>query len=288
MLKLILSALLSAVEISLLVVCMMTIVEFLNIGSRGKVISLIQNSTVRQTVLSTLLGAIPGCGGGFASVSLYTHGVISIGALCAAMIASCGDEAFFLIATAPSKYLTLIIILIAIGLVSGLIINLITRKTESCEEGLVLHSEDTHHHLHSESRGGKFKHFIKEHVWHHIIRHHLPSVFLWTFGALLVCDILLQYCNIEGFIEANASYKYVIVLLAVLVGLIPQSGPHLILITLALNGVIPFYVVVVNMITAQGHVSLPLLSHSKKSWIESKLLCAAVGLIAGIICVTTQ
>lgn len=285
MLNLILSSLLTAVEISLLVILMMTIVEALNIGSRGRIISFIKDSPVRQTIISALLGAVPGCGGGFASVSLYTHGVISIGALCAAMIASCGDEAFFLIATAPSNYLKLIAILLPVGIAVGLIVCAITKKTESCEEGLVLHSEDTHAHSHSHSHHGKLSHFLKEHVWHHIIRHHLLSIFLWTFGALLACNILLEYCNIEGFIEAHTHYKYVVVLLAVLIGLIPQSGPHLIFITLALNGIVPFYVVVVNMITAQGHVSLPLLSHSKKSWIESKLICALAALIVGIICI---
>lgn len=284
MFQLFLSTLLTAIEITLLVIVMMTIVEFLNIGSRGKIINYIKKSTFGSVVLSSLLGTIPGCGGGFGVVSLYTHGVISIGALCAAMIASCGDEAFFLIATAPSKYLTLIAILFPISIATGLIVSLITKKTESCQEGLVLHSEDTHTHSHSHSGSEKALHFLKEHVWHHIIRHHFLSIFLWTLGALLICNILLEYCNIEGFIESHTHYKFVLVLIAVLIGLIPQSGPHLIFIALALKGIIPFYVVVVNMITAQGHVSLPLLSHSKASWAESKLVCALVGLIVGIVC----
>ncbi len=283
MLRLIFSTLLSAAEITLLVVLLMTVVELLNIGSRGKIIDYIKKSPVRQVIISSLLGVIPGCAGGFASVSLYTHGVISIGALCSAMICSCGDEAFFLLATAPSEYLKIILILFPISVVAGFVVNLISKKTESCTEGLSLHTEDTED---SQHQPHKVKHFIKEHFLHHIVRYHLLSVFLWTFCALLACNILLEYCNLESFIEQRTGYRFIIILIAILIGMIPQSGPHLIFITLALNGIVPFYVVVVNLITAQGHVSLPLLSHSKRSWLVSKLICASVALIVGIVYLT--
>ena len=36
-------------------------------------------------------------------------------------------------------------------------------------------------------------HFVEEHLWEHIVCHHLPSIFLWTFGTILIIGILMSY-----------------------------------------------------------------------------------------------
>ena len=48
-----------------------------------------------------LLGAVPGCGGAIAVVSLYGHGTVGFGTLVAALVATAGDSAFVLLAAAP-------------------------------------------------------------------------------------------------------------------------------------------------------------------------------------------
>lgn len=276
MFHILLSTFLTTLEISALVLLLMSVVELLNIGSRGRIVNYLKKSSFRQLLFSTLIGAIPGCGGGFAVVSLYSHGVVSFGSICAAMIASCGDEAFYMISVQPIKYLILLSILIPLGFMVGLIINLFNKKVQVCQEGLNLHPSDT-------IGRPKFSHILKEHIWEHIIKHHLPTIFIWTFAALLICNILLEYSNLESFINSNTNYHFLIILIAIAVGMIPQSGPHLIFIALAMEGVIPFYVVIVNMIAQQGHVSLPIFSESKRTWIESKAVCAAVALIFGVL-----
>ena len=72
--------------------------------------------------------------------------------------------------------------------------------------------------------------------------------------------------------------------LAVAIGIIPESGPHLIFITLYAQGVLPFYVLIVNSIVQDGHTTLPLLAESKASFLKAKLINMAVGLIVGIGC----
>ena len=134
--KILIDTLTAALEITILVILLMSVVEYLNIGTKGKLINYIKNSKVKQTVVSSILGILPGCGGGFAVVSLYTHSVVTFGALCSAMICSMGDEAFYLIATSPRKYFLLIAILFPLGLAVGLLIGIFSSKTESCKEGL--------------------------------------------------------------------------------------------------------------------------------------------------------
>ena len=109
----------------------------------------------------------------------------------------------------------------------------------------------------------------------------MVSIFLWTFGTLLVCNIGMQYLDIEHWISNN---MLLVILLAVAIGVIPESGPHLIFVTLFAQGVLPFYVLLVNSIVQDGHSALPLLAESKMSFVKAKLINIAVGLIVGFAC----
>ena len=124
-------------------------------------------------------------------------------------------------------------------------------------------------------------HFIKEHLWDHIIKKHLLSIFLWTFGALLLCHIGMRYLDIQGWISSNILW---VILLAVLIGVIPESGPHLVFVTLFAQGLIPFYVLLVNSIVQDGHTALPLLAESKSSFFKAKVINMAIGLFVGLVC----
>jgi len=71
-------------------------------------------------------------------------------------------------------------------------------------------------------------------------------------------------------------------LFAVLIGIIPESGPHLIFISLFLSGAIPFSVLLANSITQDGHSTLPLLAESKKGFLAVKSINVLIGLLFGV------
>jgi hypothetical protein len=121
-------------------------------------------------------------------------------------------------------------------------------------------------------------HFVEEHLWKHIICKHLPTIFAWTFGVLIVLGIALQYIDIDHWISSNTA---LMILLATLVGIIPESGPHLIFVTLFATGVVPFPVLLASSISQDGHASIPLLAESKKSFLWAKLINCTVALLAG-------
>jgi hypothetical protein len=75
-----------------------------------------------------------------------------------------------------------------------------------------------------------------------------------------------------------------VILLAVAIGIIPESGPHLVFVTLFAQGILPFYVLLVNSIVQDGHSALPLLAESKMSFAKAKLINIATGLIIGFAC----
>jgi hypothetical protein len=121
-------------------------------------------------------------------------------------------------------------------------------------------------------------HFVEEHMWNHIIRKHLPTIFAWTFGVLLVVGIGLQHVDIDHWISSNTA---LMILLATVIGIIPESGPHMIFVTLYAAGVVPLPVLLASCISQDGHSSIPLLAESKKSFAWAKLINCIVALAAG-------
>jgi hypothetical protein len=71
--------------------------------------------------------------------------------------------------------------------------------------------------------------------------------------------------------------------IASLVGLIPESGPHLVFVTLFAQGTIPFSVLLANSIVQDGHGTLPLLASSKRGFVGVKLVNLVVGLALGAL-----
>lgn len=364
----------NAVLITGLVLIMMLMIEYCNIGSHGSLFARLKSSGINQVLIGTLLGLVPGCIGGFAAVSLFTHKLLSFGALTAMMIASSGDEAFVMLATMPLKALLLFAILGALAIVTGLVCDRYLFKEQNfafCPDGYEIHKEHDSsiaspfrlssykdalrrpsrerllllagialfvvallsgfaghdhaghdhaghdHAVHQESlqeiieerhlstftlhlldeewmnclfaimsivtllfTATAKEHFIKEHLWHHVIKRHLLSIFLWTLGGLAVCQIGVQYLNIEEWVSSNMIF---VILLAVAVGVIPESGPHLVFVTLYLNGIVPFSVLLANSISQDGHTALPLLASSRKTFLKAKAVNIVIGAVLGIL-----
>jgi len=124
------------------------------------------------------------------------------------------------------------------------------------------------------------EHYIEEHIWRHIIIKHIWRVFLWTLGALLFIKIGLVYLDMNSFVRGNPA---LMILVAALIGLIPESGPHLLFVTMFANGVIPFSVLLTSSIVQDGHGMLPMLSVSLKYSIYVKLFNLVIGLILGYV-----
>ncbi len=274
MLNILQDVLWDSVSISLLVLLMMIIVDFINVRSNGKLHNLLKNSHKwKQYLVGSFLGTVPGCLGSYAGVSLYMHGIISYGTIAGLMIATSGDEAFVMLAMFPKIALLLFFILFVIGLFAGRIIDYLVLKFNipNCGDCETVQ-------LHQNERD--YKHYLKEHIWHHIIKEHLWKIFLWTFGALLLIEFSTGYLNLESITN---NYIWLVLLLSVLIGIIPDSGPHLIFITLFSQGLIPFSILLASSIVQDGHGMLPMLSFSVKDSISIKIFNVLIGLILGSV-----
>jgi len=90
--------------------------------------SYIQKNQKLEIPISAFLGAIPGCGGAIMVMSLFTRGVVSFGAVLAALISTMGDAAFLLLATKPQAALIILPVTFCTGIVSGYIVKPFTKN----------------------------------------------------------------------------------------------------------------------------------------------------------------
>ena len=420
MLHLLIDTLRNSVLITGIVIIMMMMIESFNLESHSRFFNRVKGSSFRQVLLAALLGSIPGCIGGFATVSLYSRRLLSFGALTAMMIASAGDEAFVMLAMMPDKALWIFALLFVIAVFSGIAIDWIMKsrhisvchhdQSAAChhDQSAACHHDQSAHchpdqsaHCHPErsegsgseackevtdsslplrmttsqigmtapqikmtpqqigpTAGGKedamaekdgqdtgrrsltwqrlvltgaialfavalaagwMEHdhavsetghiqinllsewwmnlifailcivmviimcfrsdrFIKETLWHHVLQKHLPNIFAWTFGVLLTIGLLSEYIDLNTWVSDNPA---LMILLAVAIGIIPESGPHLIFVTLYASGLVPLPVLLASSISQDGHSSLPLLAEDKKSFAYAKLLNCLIALIVG-------
>lgn len=83
----------------------------------------LKDAKMWQVPLSALLGATPGCGGAVVVVAAYSSGNVGFGAVVAALTATMGDAAFLLIATRPDAAIVVLPLSLAVGIVSGWIVD---------------------------------------------------------------------------------------------------------------------------------------------------------------------
>lgn len=264
---------LDTLKIVFLVFAMMILVDIINVWTRGKINAFLgKGKNYRQYVVSSFIGSLPGCLGSFTNVSLYIHGLISFGALTGAMASASGDEAFVMLALFPKTALLLISLLFVLGIFIGWFIDKTVKKfnIKTC-------SDCESQQYHPKENG--VVHYIKEHIWGHIIKHHLWKTALWTFGALLAVEIGLNYFNLKSF---SHEYPIVLLFIAAIMGLIPESGPHMIFVTMFAGGLIPFSVLFTSAFVQDGHGMLPMLSYSLKDSILIKSFNLIIGLGTGL------
>lgn len=362
------------------VIMMMLLIEFVNVFTKGRFTRGLKNKPVSQILAGVLLGLLPGCMGAFTVVALYTHRVLSFGALVAAMIATSGDEAFFMLVLIPDKVLLIFgimavtafitglavdklfgsysfvkekrfsfeihndqcvnidkpvffsaknfvfskirigvitgLVFIVIGASSGLIMHshghhLLFKLPEgveslAAESGHVIHScehsscSDSVAHDHAACHSSETdwisisiifiallcmlivifatEHFVKEHIWNHLVKKHLPKILIWTFVIIVLINFIMINTNLGEWMFDNL---FLILLIALLVGIIPESGPHLLFLILFVYGYIPLSILIANSLVQDGHGSLPLLAESKRSFFMMKIISIVVAFVIG-------
>lgn len=263
---------LETIKIISIVMVLMTGVEWLQIKFKERIERFLTKSIKTQIIGSSLLGIIPGCIDAFLVVSLYSHGLVGFGALTAVMLSTAGDEAFVMLAMIPKTALLIFAICAFLGIIGGFLAEGVGKKLKFKRAKICP----------IEIHPGEFeiKHFFKEHIYQHIIKQHIPKLFFWIFFTSLAIHFLMSRFDLASILPQN---KLLLVLLAAGVGVIPESGPHLVFLTLFAKGLIPFSVLLVSTLSQDGHGLLPLLSYSVRDTIKVQIFTTIFALGVGLM-----
>jgi hypothetical protein len=267
--------------ITAIVTALMLLIEYLSYRTEGKLVPLLRRSGVGGVLAAAILGVIPGCVGGYITVSMYSRKVFSFSALLAMMIASTGDEAFVMLAMYPVTALWIFAGLFVLAVIVGLIGEKLERRRFPEENSVRPSANDTPAAPAANSgtplthNGGKdFRHRML-----HTLGEAL-KIFAWAFGVLLVVQLASNYVDLETWISGNTA---LMIPLAILIGLIPQSGPHMVFVTMYAQGLVPLPVLLASCISQEGHAGLPLLAEDKRSFVRAKGIKCVMALAAGYI-----
>lgn len=250
-----------ALVITAIVVALMAFIEVIDYATKGRITRKFRSSKFGQVLLGSALGAAPGCAGGYVTVSMYSQGAMGFSGLLAMMIATTGDESFLMLAQFPVLSLYIFGGLFALALVVGLAASRL-EKGKAAEVSQGAADED------SKTLKERLKHLLP----------HAAKVLAWTLGVMLVVRLSENYIDLKSWIGNNTA---LMILFAVLVGMIPQSGPHMVFVTLYAQGIIPLPVLIASCITQDGHAGLPLIAQSSRDFFKIKGIKAAIALAAG-------
>lgn len=123
------------------------------------------------------------------------------------------------------------------------------------------------------------EHFLERHLWGHVIKKHFAKISLWTLGSLVAIAFLSHYIEAQAWVRSNAHYMAIV---AILIGLIPASGPHMAFVLMFAQGCLPFSILLANTIVQDGHASLPLLAESKRGFFYAKAVKVALAAGASV------
>ena len=83
------------------------------------------NKSVKEIVIASFMGVLPGCGGAIVVITQYVSGKMSFGAVVAVLTSTMGDAAFLLLAAQPVTGLGIVALGFVVGISSGLVVNTI-------------------------------------------------------------------------------------------------------------------------------------------------------------------
>lgn len=232
-------------------------------------------------IIGGILGAFPQCGFSVSATNLYAGRVITLGTLIAVYL-STSDEMlpiFISEAVSPIIILKILGIKLVIGIIAGilidLIISLISKKNvkEEKEENEIGHiCEEEHCHC---NENGVIKSALK----------HTLNIFLFIILITFIINIIVHFVGEETISSWILNKPIIGPIITSLIGLIPNCAASVIITNMYLENVISLGSMIAGLLTGAG-VGLAVLfktNNKLKENIGILALLYTIGAISGII-----
>lgn len=257
------------------------VMEYLEHHTGQKTTNMLAKMGKAGPIFGGLFGIVPQCGFSASAASLYSGGVITLGTMLAVFL-STSDEMlpiFISEQVAPTRILSILGVKAVIGVVSGLIVDALLRRTRWRDKGdKRIHDlcAEEHADYGDEEKGGIFKAALI----------HTLNIVIFIFIITLVLTILVDAIGqkrIAGFLNAIPVLG---VFLAALIGLIPNCGASVALTQLYLTGMMSFGQMMAGLLVGAGVGLLVLFRtnhHHIRENIKITVLLYCIGVFWGLL-----
>lgn len=291
--------------------------EWLEHRTAGKTQDAIKRAGAAGPFIGALLGAVPQCGFSVAAATLYAGRVITLGTLFAVFLATSDEMLPIFLAEQvdPSTIVRILGMKVVIGMIMGFIVDAVLRLVRRDEQDLRIHElcehdncgcvgcggdcaaceenpelvyehydavhreeleealDEPHHHDHGHAHehDGGWKSVLKSALVHTL------QVTLFVFLITLVLDGVLEVVGEDALGAALGGDSLFSILLASLVGLIPNCAASVVIAELYLDGILGAGAMIAGLLVSAG-VGLLVLIRTNRHWKQN--IAIIVGLYA--------
>ncbi len=252
------------------------------------------------------LGCIPQCGFSSVIADLYSKRTVSLGTLIAVFVAT-SDEAIPIMLTNSDSILPMLLLVaikVVLAVFFGYFVDLIFKKKDTLQVTSHKHHEHEEHEEHEESHAHSHIHecgHIHTDECSHECGHehgccadnifldafmHTFNIVLYIFIATLILNCVIGYFGMGALENLLTSNKYLQVLIASLIGLIPNCASSVFLVELYLSSALCFPALLAGLTAGAGVGMIILWTKNKKHPLESFGIVAmqyVIGVASGML-----
>lgn len=251
------------------------LIEFIENKAQEKTTKAIEKSGKFGPIIGALLGIIPQCGFSAAAANLYVGRVITLGTLISIFLSTSDEMLPVLIskATPIGIIIEILLIKIFIGMVCGIVIDLLIKHKEA-DKKEEIHKLCHDEHCHCEE-SGIFKSSIK----------HTLQIFVYIFIVSLILNYAIHYIGEERLASLILNIPILGTIISGLIGLIPNCASSVILTELYLGNILSMGAMIAGLLVNSGIGVLVLFKVNKnlKENITILGILYIIGIVSGIL-----
>lgn len=251
------------------------LIEFIENKAQEKTTKAIEKSGKYGPIIGALLGIIPQCGFSAAAANLYVGRVITLGTLISIFLSTSDEMLPVLISKAApiGIIIEILLIKIFIGMVCGIVIDLLIKHKEA-DKKEEIHKLCHDEHCHCEE-SGIFKSSIK----------HTLQIFMYIFIVSLILNYAIHYIGEERLASLILNIPILGTIISGLIGLIPNCASSVILTELYLGNILSMGAMIAGLLVNSGIGVLVLFKVNKnlKENITILGILYIIGIVSGIL-----
>ena len=228
-------------------------------------------------VIGSVVGIVPQCGFSAAASNLYAGRLITLGTLMAIFL-STSDEMLPILISAKMPVegiLKILSLKVAIGIVAGLIIDMIVRRKKSDEADEHDHIHDICEREHCNCENGIFVSALM----------HTLKITIFIFLITFALNLIIEYIGEDNIGNLILNKPVVGELVAGIVGLIPNCAASVVITQMYIDGLMGFGAMMSGVLVGAG-VGLLVLFRSNRNWKENLMILGIlyfIGVVSGVI-----